>query len=117
MLTAEQSAFVSGYVKNETKAVSRDAIGNQAARKLQDEVVDILTAAHRHGVSDMTVQEIAAQYHRNTGRFKPPSSFNDTVGKLRAAKRLEFAGTRTNIETGRLNDCWRLVAQQSRLAA
>lgn len=114
-LTPEQAMFHSGYQKHHTSAQSLDAMGNKTRRQLQDDVVDILTAAHKHGLVDMTASEVADQYQKLTGKFKPPSSFSAAIDALRAAKRIAVTDSRVYVGTGRMQVAYCLVAQQVRL--
>jgi hypothetical protein len=114
-LTPEQAAFVTPYIKSQTSAQSMGAMSNTTRRQLQDDVLDILCAAARHGVDAMTVSQIADQYQQNTGRYKPPSSFSSAVDALRSAKRICEAGQLLYVGTGRMQVAYAVVAQQARL--
>lgn len=119
MSVSQPAAYTSGggYIKNESKAVARDALGEGVASERQRAVVDILTTAARNGLPGLTVKEIAYQYRILTGKEKVPGDFTDAISKLRAARRIEFAGRKLNAETNKSADSWRVVAQQARLAA
>jgi len=120
MLTSSTPAaytYGGGYIKNESKALARDALGEGVASERQRAVVDILTAAARNGLPGLTVKEICFQYRRLTGKEKVPGDFTDAISKLRTAGRIAFAGRKLNAETGKSADSWQLVAQQTRLAA
>lgn len=99
-----------------TKARSLDAISTDAHRSLKNEVVNILTAAQRHGVPALCVGEIADQFQINTGQFKPPSSFSSAISGLRSAKLITYAGERFFSKSEKMQNAWALVPQQTRLA-
>lgn len=99
-----------------TKARALDSISISAHRSLKDEVVNILTAAHRHGVPALCVGEIADQFQFNTGNFKPPSSFSGPISGLRSAKLIALSGERFFAKTGKMQDAYALVPQQTRLS-
>ena len=118
MLTSSSPAAYTqgtGYIKNESKAQARDTLSGEVVSERQRAVVDILTAAQRNGLPGLTVKEICYQYRNLTGKEKVPGDFTDAISKLRAAKRIEFAGRRMNAETQKSADSWRMVAQQARL--
>ncbi len=121
MLTSSTPAAYTqggGYIKNESKALARDALGHEVAAGRQRDVVNILTAAERNGLPGLTTREIADQYRFLTGNSKAvPGDFTDAISKLRAASCIAFAGRKLNTETGKSADSWQLVAQQTRLAA
>lgn len=100
-----------------TRAQSLDAISNQSRCQRQTEVVDILTAAYRHGVMDMTVSEMADQHRINTGTYVPASGFTGAISALTAAKRICKAEPHIYAGSGRMQKAYSLVLQQARLMA
>jgi hypothetical protein len=115
MLTPDQAAYTQKYQAGHTRVQALDAIGNRAKKTLCDAIADILVAARRHGIEDMTVGEIADQYRLNTGKYKPPSSFSQPIKDLKLSKRIEATKERIYAGSGRLQEAYRIVAQQTRL--
>ncbi len=79
---------------------------------------DIVMAAARHGIDDMSGREIQAQYERVHGKRIDSGTVSARVAGLVAANRLERCRiARACRVTGKDIHPVRVVAQQSRLAA
>jgi len=121
LLTPEQQFYAGIKPKSDsdvhTKSQSFSAIGNKAHKTLQDEIVNILVMMQRQGVRSMTASEIADQYEKIIGKYKPPSTFSDPLLKLCVAKKIAFSGERVYLGTNRMQKTYSVVAQQTRLSA
>ena len=130
LLSKEQAAFVSGYrappatshadvvvrPSRHISATARDQVGMGALRGQQRDVLDIVIAAHRNGVDDLSGREIQARYRTTyPGKDIDTGTVSARVNSLVAAKLLERCPERLCSITGKTVGPVRAVAQQSRL--
>lgn len=114
-ITPEQAQFISGYQASHTRGQSLDALGNAGKSKRDTEVFDIVVAAARNGVADLSGREIQQKYEFVTGKRIDTSTISGCVNRLIAAKRLQRGPERACLVTGRNIVPVRPVVQQVRL--
>ena len=103
---------------HDTSAQALADIGMRALTGELQKIHDIVTAAARHGIPDMSGREIQAQYERIHGKRIDSGTVSARVAGLVAAKRLERCRiARPCNVTGKDIHPVRSVAQQQRLAA
>jgi hypothetical protein len=139
LLSPEQMAFVGRYKRlsgstptapvqtspatsqttpsRQISAMALDQVGLRNLQRREREILDIVIAAHRNGVADLTGKEIQARYRvTHPGSDIDPNSISPRVGGLIAAGLLERMPSRhcsiTNVIVGPV----RAVAQQARMA-
>ena len=98
-------------------AIARDQFGMWAIKGQQRDVLDIVVAAHRNGVADLSGREIQARYRQTyPGKDIDTGTVSARVNSLIAAKLLERCPERLCTITSKLIGPVRPVAQQARLA-
>ena len=138
-LSPEQARFVSGFYQSpacptpapkptppapdprpprhiSAPAMGEFGLGNMKGQ--QRDVLDIILAAHRNGVADLSGREIQARYRISyPGKDIDTGTVSARVNSLLAAKLLERGPERPCSITGKTVGPVRPVAQQARLAA
>lgn len=130
MLTNEQAKFVSGYQtvrsapvtavevrpSKHISAAARDHVGIGGLRGQQLDVFEVVVAAHRNGVADLSGREIQARYRMlHPGKDIDTGTISARVNSLIASKLLERCPERPCSITGVVVGPVRPVAQQARL--
>lgn len=130
MLTADQAQFVSVYrapqatkpteqttlPSRQISAIARDQLGMVSLKGQQRDVLDIVLAASRNGVADLSGREIQARYRQTyPGRDIDTGTVSARVNSLIAAKLLERCPDRLCSITGKTVGPVRPVAQQARM--
>ncbi len=134
-LTPEQAAFVSGYKVpsvpaapiapasdprpgHHISAIARDQVGVTALKGQQQDILDIVIAAHRNGIDDLSGREIQARYRMvHVGKDIDTGTISARVNSLIAAKLLERGPERACAISKKMVGPVRPVARQTRLAA
>lgn len=98
-----------------SSAQARDALGMRALGGQQREVLDIVLAAARNGVADLTGKEIQARYRQLTGKDIDAGTVSARLNSLLAGKLLERAPRRQCTVSKLMVGPVRPVAQQARL--
>ena len=138
LLSPEQAQFVTGYrpafantakptttqhttqplPSRQVSAIARDQLGTASLKGQQRDVLDIVIAAHRNGVADLSGREIQARYRTSyPGKDIDTGTVSARVNSLIAAKLLERCPDRLCSITGKTVGPVRPVAQQTRLTA
>lgn len=103
---------------SETSAQALNQIGLPKLKGELDKIHDIVLAAHRHGIDDMSGREIQQRYEQIHGKRIDSGTVSARCNGLIAAGRLERCRiARACHVTGKDIHPVRVVAQQSRLAA
>ena len=117
LLTPEQIAVNTTHTTHHTSAQAMDALGNKAVGKRDGEVFNIVLAANRNKIADLSGREIQQRYEFELGKRIDTSTISGCISRLVAAKRLERTEPRACIVTGFNIVPVRAVAHQSRLVA
>ena len=134
LLSPEQAQFVTGYrpafakplsppdaqplPSKQVSAIARDQLGTASLKGQQRDVLDIVLAAARNGVADLSGREIQARYRTTfPGKDIDTGTVSARVNSLIAAKLLERCPDRLCSITGKTVGPVRPVAQQTRLTA
>lgn len=104
-------------ITRQTSAQAHDAFGAHRAKKIKAEILDIVIAAARHGVDDLSGREIQQRYELQHGKRIEASTISSRVNDLIASGLLERAGARPCKVTGNNIAPVRAVAHQVRLTA
>ena len=132
LLSPEQAQFVTGYrpqfaksaalpatqamPSRQVSAIARDQLGTASMKGQQRDVLDIVLAASRNGVADLSGREIQARYRTTyPGKDIDTGTVSARVNSLIAAKLLERCPNRLCSITGKTVGPVRPVAQQTRL--
>ena len=117
LLTPEQARFNSAHQTHHTSAQALDALGNKGIGKRDAEILNIVIAANRNGIANLSGKEIQQRYEYQTSRRIDTSTISGCISRLVAAKRLERCEARSCIVTGFNIAPVRAVAHQSRFVA
>jgi hypothetical protein len=102
----------------QVSAIARDQFGMWAIKGQQRDVLDIVLAAHRNGVADLSGREIQARYRISyPGKDIDTGTVSARVNSLIAAKLLERCPDRLCSITSKTVGPVRPVAQQARMVA
>lgn len=115
LMTPEQSRFTSTHQSHHTSAQALDMFGNKGIGKRDTEILNIVIAANRNGIADLSGKEIQQRYEFETSRRIDTSTISGCINRLVCAKRLERCEARSCIVTGFNIVPVRAVVQQIRL--
>ncbi len=102
----------------QVSAMARDQFGMWAIKGQLRDVLDIVVAAHRNGVADLSGREIQARYRQtHPGKDIDTGTVSARVNSLIAAKLLERCPDRLCSITSKTVGPVRPVAQQTRMVA
>lgn len=108
----------SHQTNHDTSAQALAAIGMRTLGGELQKIHDIVTAAARHGIADMSGREIQARYEQIHGKRIDSGTVSARLAGLLAASRLERCRIARKCRiTGKDIHPVRCVMQQSRLAA
>jgi hypothetical protein len=115
LLTPDQARFTSTHQTHQTSAQALGAMGNKPTARRDAEVCDIVIAAWRNGIADMSGREIQQVYEFQHSKRIDTSTIAGCLNRLVTAKRLERVAERPCNVTGFNIAPVRPVAHQVRL--
>lgn len=116
LLTPEQASYTTTHQTHQTSAQALKSMGNKPTASRDAEVCDIVIAAARNGIADMSGREIQQVYEFNHSRRIDTSTIAGCLNRLVTANRLERVAERPCKVTGFNIAPVRPVAVQTRLA-
>ena len=99
-----------------TSAQAKDALGNKGVARRDSEILNIVLAACRNGIADLSGKEIQQRYEYEHSKRIDASTISGCLTRLVSAKRLERSTPRNCVVTGFNIVPVRAVVQQTRLA-